>query len=293
MDREAVIELIDACSIYQVPLILAKEGLDLQVKNRLDLHCGELDLAEWVTMVDKILHMNKQVVIGLVGKYVELPDAYLSVVESLKHAGFQFNCDVKIKWIYAEQLEKEGPEPLLADVDGILIPGGFGERGIEGKILAAQYAREKEIPFLGICLGMQCAVIEFARNVCGLKGANSGEFDPHSPHPVVHLLPGQEHVESKGGTMRLGAYPCHIAPGTIASKYYQQAEVQERHRHRYEINNAYRDELVKHGMIISGLSPDQRLVEIIELKEHLYFVACQFHLNLNHGPIDHILCLPG
>ncbi|MGI6468640.1 MAG: CTP synthase [Syntrophomonadaceae bacterium] len=284
VDREAVIELIDACSIYQVPLILAKEGLDLQVKNRLDLHCGELDLAEWVTMVDKILHMNKQVVIGLVGKYVELPDAYLSVVESLKHAGFQFNCDVKIKWIYAEQLEKEGPEPLLADVDGILIPGGFGERGIEGKILAAQYAREKEIPFLGICLGMQCAVIEFARNVCGLKGANSGEFDPHSPHPVVHLLPGQEHVESKGGTMRLGAYPCHIAPGTIASKYYQQAEVQERHRHRYEINNAYRDELVKHGMIISGLSPDQRLVEIIELKEHLYFVACQFHPEFKSRP---------
>jgi len=284
VDREAVIELIDACSIYQVPLILAKEGLDLQVKNRLDLHCGELDLAEWVTMVDKILHMNKQVVIGLVGKYVELPDAYLSVVESLKHAGFQFNCDVKIKCIYAEQLEKEGPEPLLADVDGILIPGGFGERGIEGKILAAQYAREKEIPFLGICLGMQCAVIEFARNVCGLKGANSGEFDPHSPHPVVHLLPGQEHVESKGGTMRLGAYPCHIAPGTIASKYYQQAEVQERHRHRYEINNAYRDELVKHGMIISGLSPDQRLVEIIELKEHLYFVACQFHPEFKSRP---------
>ncbi|HCF49731.1 MAG TPA: CTP synthase [Syntrophomonas sp.] len=284
VDREAVIQLIDASSIYEVPLMLAQEGLDLQVLKRLGLECGPLDLAEWETMVDKILHMDKQVVIGLVGKYVELPDAYLSVVESLKHAGFQFNCDVKIKWIYAEQLEKEGPEPLLADVDGILIPGGFGERGIEGKIMSARYAREKQIPFLGICLGMQCAVIEFARNVCGFKGANSCEFDPHGPHPVVHLMPDQEHVEDKGGTMRLGVYPCHIAAGTTTHHHYQQSVIQERHRHRYEINNEYRDELVKHGMIISGLSPDKRLVEIIEISDHIYFVACQFHPEFKSRP---------
>ncbi len=284
VDREAVIQLIDASSIYEVPLMLAKEGLDLQVLKRLGLECGPLDLAEWETMVDKILHMDKQVVIGLVGKYVELPDAYLSVVESLKHAGFQFNCDVKIKWIYAEQLEKEGPEPLLADVDGILIPGGFGERGIEGKIMSARYAREKQIPFLGICLGMQCAVIEFARNVCGFKGANSCEFDPNGPHPVVHLMPDQEHVEDKGGTMRLGVYPCHIAAGTTTHHHYQQSVIQERHRHRYEINNEYRDELVKHGMIISGLSPDKRLVEIIEISDHIYFVACQFHPEFKSRP---------
>lgn len=284
VDREAVIQLIDAASIYEVPLMVAKEGLDLQVIKRLGLQCGELDLAEWETMVGQIHHVDKQVVIGLVGKYVELPDAYLSVVESLKHAGFQFNCDVRIKWIYAEQLEKDGPEPLLLDVDGILIPGGFGERGIEGKIMSAQYAREKKIPFLGICLGMQCAVIEFARNVCGFKGANSQEFDAQSPHPVVHLMPDQEHIEAKGGTMRLGVYPCHIAADTTTAQYYEKSVIQERHRHRYEINNDYREDLVRHGMTISGLSPDERLVEIIEIGNHPYFVACQFHPEFKSRP---------
>ncbi len=284
VDREAVIQLTDADSIYEVPLMLAKEGLDRQVIKRLGLQCGELDLAEWETIVEQIHHVDKQVVIGLVGKYVELPDAYLSVVESLKHAGFQFKCDVRIKWIYAEQLEKDGPESLLADVDGILIPGGFGERGIEGKIMSAQYARQRQIPFLGICLGMQCAVIEFARNVCGLKGANSSEFDVLSPHPVVHLMPDQELIEAKGGTMRLGVYPCKLADHTVVSRYYQQAVIQERHRHRYEINNDYRDVLVRHGMTISGLSPDERLVEIIEISDHIYFVACQFHPEFKSRP---------
>jgi CTP synthase len=284
VDREAVIQLIDADSIYEVPLMLAREGLDRQVIKRLNLQCGQLDLLEWKNMVEQIHHVDKQVVIGLVGKYVELPDAYLSVVESLKHASFQFNCEARIKWIYAEQLEKEGPEPLLSDVDGILIPGGFGERGIEGKILAAQYARERQIPFLGICLGMQCAVIEFARHVCGLKEANSSEFDANTPHPVVYLMPDQENVEAKGGTMRLGVYPCQVIPDTRAFEYYQSDLIKERHRHRYEINNLYRDSLAERGMTISGLSPDGRLVEIIEISDHAFFVACQFHPEFKSRP---------
>lgn len=284
VDREAVIQLIDADSIYEVPLMLAQEGLDLQVIKRLNLDCKESDLLEWIDMVDQIYHMDKQVVIGLVGKYVELPDAYLSVVESLKHAGFRFNCEAKIKWIYAEQLEKEGPEPLLSDVDGILIPGGFGERGIEGKILAARYARERQIPFLGICLGMQCAVIEFARNVCGLTDANSYEFAPDTPHPVVYLLPDQENVEEKGGTMRLGVYPCRVVPGTRVFDYYQSDLIRERHRHRYEINNVYRDTLVKQGMTVSGYSPDGSLVEMIEISDNPFFVACQFHPEFKTRP---------
>lgn len=284
VEEEAVIELQDAGSIYEVPLMLAREGLDKEVIKRLGLQCQEANLEEWEQLVEKIACQDKEVTIGLVGKYVELPDAYLSIAESLKHAGFQYNCDVKIEWIYAEQIEKDGAEKLLENIDAILVPGGFGERGIEGKISTARYARENKISFLGICLGMQCAVIEFARNVCGLEGANSAEFDQETPYPVVHLMPDQEGVENKGGTMRLGTYPCQLAPESLACKYYGQELIDERHRHRYEINNDYRDLLQKHGLKISGLSPDQKLVEIIELAQHPWFVACQFHPEFKSRP---------
>lgn len=284
VDREAVIQLKDATSIYEVPLMLAQEGFDCQVIKRLGLSCREADLTEWEEMVQRVKCLDKKVAIALVGKYVELPDAYLSVVESLKHAGFQYNTEVDIKWIDAEDIEKEGPERLLQDVNGILVPGGFGERGIEGKIATTGYARKNKIPLLGICLGMQCAVIEFARNVCGLNGANSSEFAPDTPHPVVHLMSEQENVANKGGTMRLGVYPCKLVPGTVAQAAYGQDEIGERHRHRYEINNAYREALEAKGLKISGLSPDKTLVEMIELTDHPWFVACQFHPELKSRP---------
>lgn len=284
VDREAVIQLKDAASIYEVPLMLAKEGFDCQVIKRLGLSCQEADLAEWEEMVQRVKCLNKNVCIALVGKYVELPDAYLSVVESLKHAGFQYNTEVNIRWVDAEDIEKEGPEAILQGVNGILVPGGFGERGIEGKIATTGYARKNKIPLLGICLGMQCAVIEFARNVCGFTGANSSEFAPDSPHPVVHLMSEQENVANKGGTMRLGVYPCKLLPGTIAHAAYGQDEIDERHRHRYEINNAYREALEAKGLKISGVSPDRTLVEMIELPDHPWFVACQFHPELKSRP---------
>ncbi len=284
VDREAVIQMKDAASIYEVPLMLAKEGLDCQVIKRLGLSCQEADLAEWEEMVQRVRRLDKKVTIGLVGKYVELPDAYLSVVESLKHAGFQYNTEVDIKWVDAEDIEKEGPDLILQDVDAILVPGGFGERGIEGKIATTGYARKNQVPFLGICLGMQCAVIEFARNVCGFIGANSAEFDAESPHPVVHLMSEQENIENKGGTMRLGVYPCKLTAGTAARLAYGQDEISERHRHRYEINNKYREALEANGLKISGLSPDGSLVEMIELSAHPYFVACQFHPELKSRP---------
>ncbi|MGE5423018.1 MAG: CTP synthase, partial [Ignavibacteriales bacterium] len=213
-----------------------------------------------------------------------LPDAYLSIAESLKHAGFHYHCEIDLKFIYAEQIEKEGPEVSLSDVDGILVPGGFGERGIEGKIATAGYARQNGVPFLGICLGMQCAVIEFARSICGYKGANSAEFDLDGPHPVVHLMPDQENVDQKGGTMRLGSYPCNITEGSQAHGVYRELSINERHRHRYEINNDYREELEKNGLTISGLSPNGRLVEIVEISDHPWYVACQFHPEFKSRP---------
>ncbi|ABI69707.1 CTP synthase [Syntrophomonas wolfei] len=284
VDREAVVQLPDAESIYEVPLMLAREKLDLEIIRRLGLECKQADLKEWKELASRVHRLDKEICIGLVGKYVELPDAYLSIVESLKHAGFQYNCEIKIKWIYAEKVEKEGAEELLQNVDGILIPGGFGERGIEGKIATAAYARENRVPFLGICLGMQCAIIEFARNVCQMKGANSSEFDPDSPYPVVHLMPGQENVANKGASMRLGGYPCRLVEGTLAYGVYGVSETSERHRHRYEINNEYRKEMESKGLVISGISPDGQLIEIIELKEHPWFVACQFHPEFKSRP---------
>lgn len=284
VEREAVIQLKDAESIYEVPLMLAQEGLDREVIKRLGINCGEADLAEWAEMVKRIRHLNRKVTVALVGKYVELQDAYLSIVESLKHAGFQFNCEVDIKWVNAEEIEKEGPEKLLAGVDAILVPGGFGERGIEGKIATAGYARRNQVPFLGICLGMQCAVIEFARNMCGLAGANSSEFDSDTPYPVVHLMPDQENISNKGGTMRLGVYRCQILPGTMVREAYGQDEVTERHRHRYEINNQYRSALESKGLKICGWYPDQDLVEMVEIPGHPWYVGCQFHPEFKSRP---------
>jgi CTP synthase len=284
VEREAVIQMKDARSIYEVPLMFAQEGLDREVVKRLGISCGEADLADWAEMVERIHHLNRKVTVALVGKYVELQDAYLSIVEALKHAGFQYNCAVDIKWVNAEDIEQHGPEKLLGDVDAILVPGGFGERGIEGKISTAGYARQKQIPFLGICLGMQCAVIEFARNVCGFSGANSAEFDPATPHPVVHIMPDQENITNKGGTMRLGVYRCKVVPGTKVGEAYGQEEIRERHRHRYEINNDYRPALESQGMEICGVNPDQNLVEIVELPEHPWFVGCQFHPEFKSRP---------
>lgn len=284
VDREAVVQMQDAESIYEVPLMLADEGLDLEVIKRLNLDCQGEDLHEWRELVKRVRRLNRKVTVGLVGKYVQLPDAYLSIVESLHHAGFQFNCEIEIKWIYAGDIEKEGPEAKLQDVDAILVPGGFGERGIEGKIATARFAREQQIPFLGICLGMQCAVIEFARNKCNLTQANSSEFDSTTPHPVVHLMPGQETIENKGGTMRLGVYPCRLLPGTRCREAYGVEEVNERHRHRYEINNAYRAQMEANGLRTSGISPDGKLIEIIEITDHPWFVACQFHPEYKSRP---------
>ena len=284
VDREAVIQLKDVTSIYEVPLMLAEEGMDRETIKRLSLSCQKADLAEWEEIVRKVRNLNRQVTIGLVGKYVELPDAYLSIVEALKHAGLQYNCDINIRWVNAELVEKEGPEAMLAGVDGILVPGGFGERGVEGKIATAGYARENQIPYLGICLGMQSAIIEFARAVCQLKDAHSSEFAPDTSHPVVDLMPEQKHIENKGGTMRLGGYPCRLVPGTLVHRWYGKENIEERHRHRYEINNDYRDILQQNGMIFSGLSPDGRLVEIMELPDHPWFVGCQFHPELISRP---------
>lgn len=284
VDSQAVVQIKDASSIYEVPLMLAQEKMDQEVIQRLGLQCPAADLREWEEMLGKVKNLDRELTIGLVGKYVELPDAYLSIVESLKHAGFQYNTEIKIKWINAEQIEKEGTQDLLGDVDGILVPGGFGERGIEGKIATAGFARKNQVPFLGICLGMQCAVIEFARNVCQLKGANSTEFAPDSPYPVVHIMPEQENIANKGGTMRLGGYPCHLREGTVAYDAYARPDISERHRHRYEINNEHRKTLEENGMTISGISPDGKLVEIIELSGHPWFVACQFHPEFKSRP---------
>ncbi|MGF7183968.1 CTP synthase [Desulfitispora alkaliphila] len=284
IDKEAVIQAVDAKSIYEVPLTLESQGLDDIVVRRLQLECGPVDMTEWEQLVDKIRNLDKNTTIALVGKYVELPDAYLSVAESLRHAGIVHGTDVTIKWINSCEINEGNASELLQDVDGILVPGGFGDRGIEGKIIASKYARENKVPFLGICLGMQMAVAEFARNVAGLEGAGSSEFEPSGAHPVIDLLPEQRDVEDLGGTMRLGKYPCKLVPGTKAAAAYEQDEVDERHRHRYEFNNDYRDQLASKGLTISGTSPDGNLVEIIEVQGHPWFVGTQFHPELKSRP---------
>ena len=241
-------------------------------------------MTEWKALVEKVRNLSNQVSIALVGKYVELQDAYISVVEALRHAGYAFDSDVSIKWVNSETVSQENVYNLLSDVDGILVPGGFGDRGIEGKIAAIQYARENKVPFLGICLGMQLASIEFARNVAGLKGAHSAEIDPDTPYPVIDLLPEQKDVENLGGTLRLGLYPCKLMEDTQAFAAYNDEVIYERHRHRYEFNNQYRQTMEEAGFVFSGTSPDGRLVEIIELKDHPWFVASQFHPEFTSRP---------
>lgn len=282
---DAVIENLDVDSIYEVPLELDKQKVDEYVLRRLHLPIGQPDLKEWRAFVEREKHLSKEVEIALVGKYVELHDAYISVVESLRHAGIYHDANVKIRWVNAEDVDDDTVDELLKGVKGILVPGGFGDRGVEGKIRAAQYARENKIPYLGLCLGMQCAVIEFARNVAGLKGAHSTEFNVATPYPVIDLMPEQREIDEKGGTMRLGVYPCKLKEGTKAYEAYNDELVYERHRHRYEFNNEYRELLTSKGMVLSGLSPDDKLVEIIEIKDHPFFVASQFHPEFKSRPL--------
>jgi len=284
INKEAVIQAVDADSIYEVPLVFEQEGLDDIIIERFGLKCNGTDLVEWKAIVDKIKNPIGQVKIALVGKYVELRDAYMSVAESLIHAGIAHNIKVNIDWIYSGDVDECNVEKYLKDADGILVPGGFGDRGIEGKIAAIRYARENNIPFLGICLGMQLAVIEFARNVLNYQDANSTEFNPDTNYPVIDILPEQKEIEDKGGTMRLGKYPCMLLEGTKAFTAYNEKEISERHRHRYEFNNDYWAEVEKNGMKISGIYSKKDLVEIIELTNHPWFVASQFHPEFKSRP---------
>jgi CTP synthase len=284
IDPKAVIEARDADTLYAVPLMLQEQKLDQIVCEHLKLDCKEADMTEWKALVEKVRNLSRTTKIALVGKYVELQDAYISVVEALRHAGYVFDTDIEIKWINSEHVNRENVAELLGNADGILVPGGFGDRGIEGKIEAIRYAREQKVPFLGICLGMQLASIEFARNVVGLKEAHSAEFDPNTPHPIIDLLPEQKDIEDLGGTLRLGLYPCKLQEGTLAYAAYQDEVIYERHRHRYEFNNHYRQMMEQHGFVFSGTSPDGRLVEIIELKDHPWFVAAQFHPEFTSRP---------
>ncbi|MEG6522827.1 CTP synthase [Desulfotomaculum sp. 1211_IL3151] len=284
IDKDAVIQAVDAFSIYEIPLQMELEGLDDIAVERLGLQCGETDMTEWNNMVERMKNLKQTTTIALVGKYVSLPDAYLSVAESLRHAGLKHDTSVDIRWINSEDLEKVSPEELLSDVDGILVPGGFGDRGIEGKINAIRYARENKIPFLGICLGMQLAVVEFARSILGWQDANSSEFNPHSQSPVIDLLPEQKDLDKMGGTMRLGAYPCKLVPGTLAHNAYGEEIIYERHRHRYELNNEFRKDLAQAGMVFSGTLPNGKLVEMIELKDHPWYLATQFHPEFKSRP---------
>jgi CTP synthase len=272
-----VIQALDADSIYAVPLAMEQEGLCRQVLDVLDLPDHPGDMVRWAELVQRLRDPGPAVKVALVGKYVQLNDAYLSVVEALRHACLDRNASLDLRWICAEQIEEQGAAALLEGMDAVVVPGGFGNRGVDGKVAAIRWAREQQVPFLGLCLGMQCAVIEWARNQAGLEGATSAELDPASPHPVIHLLPEQQDVVDLGGTMRLGVYPCRLAPGTLGQRLYGDEVVYERHRHRYEFNNAYRNPFLAAGYRISGTSPDGRLVELIELEGHPFFTACQYH----------------
>lgn len=280
---ECVITSQDAGSIYEVPLVLEQEGLAHQVLDLLHLPQREPNLSQWQTLVERMYQPGRPLEMAIVGKYVRLNDAYLSVVEALRHAAIASGASLNIRWINSEDITPESVHTILGGIDGIVVPGGFGNRGIEGKVLAIRYAREQHIPFLGLCLGMQCSVIEWAQNVAHLD-ANSAEFDEHTPNPVINLLPEQQDVVDLGGTMRLGLYPCRIAPNSLADRMYRQEVVYERHRHRYEFNNAYRNLFIESGYQISGTSPDGRLVEIVELPDHPYFIASQFHPEFQSRP---------
>jgi CTP synthase len=282
---DSVIEGRDVPSIYEVPLVFEKERLPHIVIEKLNLKCGAPDLRRWTRFVNRIKHPNGKVTIAVCGKYTDLLDAYKSITEAFMHAGAENDVKVEIRWVKAEDIEHEGAERHLKDVAGLLVPGGFGERGIEGKIEAIRYVREHNIPFFGICLGLQCAVIEFARHVCGLKGAHSTEFKK-TKNNVIDLMMDQKGVKNMGGTMRLGAYPCILAKGSKAFKAYRKDLISERHRHRYEVNNKFRKKLTEGGMVFSGVSPDNSLVEIIELVGHPWFVAGQFHPELKSRAIN-------
>jgi CTP synthase len=282
--KQSVIEAPDVESIYEVPLTLRRGELDARVLETLNLTAPEPDLDEWTAMVQKLKEAPERGTIAVVGKYTHLRDAYKSIIEAISHGGVANDSRVRIRWIDSEEIEQKGADALLAEVDGVLVPGGFGDRGIEGKVQAVRWAREKRVPFFGICLGMQCATIEFARNVCGLDDANSSEFNPETPHPVIDLMAEQREQTVMGGTMRLGAYDCLLEPGSVARKAYGSAEASERHRHRYEFNNAYREIFKKNGMRISGVNPKRDLVEVIELPDHPWFVAVQYHPELRSRP---------
>ncbi|MFN9175133.1 MAG: glutamine hydrolyzing CTP synthase, partial [Synechocystis sp.] len=281
---ESVITCPDASSIYEVPLILEQEGLAPQTLELLRMDNQSPYLRQWQSLVEKMRSPQHEITIALVGKYVQLSDAYLSVVEALGHAAIACDSKLNLRWVSAEEIEAQGAEKFLADVDGVLVPGGFGIRGVDGKVQAIEYARAKQLPFLGLCLGMQCSVIEWARNVAHLPEANSAEFEAETPNPVINLLPEQQDVVDLGGTMRLGLYPCRIAPDTLAFSLYQKEVVYERHRHRYEFNNSYRTQFLETGFVVSGTSPDGRLVEIVEYPHHPFFIACQFHPEFRSRP---------
>ena len=280
VEIEDVIESLDAKSIYEVPLLMQKEGLDKQVIKKLNIETDKPDLEKWIKFVDKLRYPDKTVKIALVGKYVEHHDSYKSIVEALIHGGAVNDAKVNIKWVQSEKLTKQNIDKWLEDVSGILVAPGFGDRGIEGKYLAVRYARENKIPFFGICLGMQSAVVEFARNVAGLNMADSTEFNEKTEYPVIDLMLDQKDVTDKGGTMRLGKYNCSLVGGTNAAKAYGKQSIDERHRHRYEFNNSFKEKLTSAGLVISGVNPEQNLVEIIELKDHPWFVGVQFHPEL-------------
>ncbi|MCR5635037.1 MAG: CTP synthase [Lachnospiraceae bacterium] len=282
--KEHVLQNLDAKSLYEVPLMMEEEHLAQAVCECLKIKCPEPDLSEWKQMVEAYHSPEDTVKIGLVGKYVELHDAYLSVAEALRHGGIANRAEVEIKWIDSEEINEETVDGRLSDVDGILVPGGFGTRGTDGKILAAKYARENKIPYLGICLGMQLAIIEFARNICGIKDADSIEFNPETKNPIICFLPGHDGAENLGGTLRLGAYPCVLGEDTVAYRLYGRKEISERHRHRYEVNNDYREILKSHGMTLSGISPDGRIVEMIEIDNHPFYVATQAHPEFKSRP---------
>jgi CTP synthase len=274
---DAVIPARDADSIYAVPIALEQEGLCRQVLDVLNLQDHDSDMGRWEALVQRLRQPGPAVSVALVGKYVQLNDAYLSVVEALRHACLDADCGLDLHWVSAEQIEEQGAEKLLQGIEALVVPGGFGNRGVDGKVASIRWARENRVPFLGLCLGMQTAVIEWARNLAGLVGATSAELEPAATHPVIHLLPEQQDVVDLGGTMRLGVYPCRLVAGSRAQGLYGEEVVYERHRHRYEFNNAYRNLFVESGYTISGMSPDGRLVEVIELNDHPYFVACQYH----------------
>lgn len=281
---DCVIENITLPYLYEAPLMLEKANFSRVVCRELGIEAKEPELSEWIDMVSRIKNREKEVHIALVGKYVQLHDAYLSVAEAMRHAGYTLNTHIRIHWVDSETLNQENCEEIFSCIDGIIVPGGFGERGISGMILSAQFARERNIPYLGICLGMQIAVIEYARNVAGIKDANSGEFDELCQHKVIDFMPGQSEDIDKGGTLRLGAYPCIITAGTIMEKCYKADYISERHRHRYEFNNDYRQILTSKGLILSGLSPDENLVETVELKEHPFYVGVQYHPEFKSRP---------